>query len=235
MKKAFTMVELLIVMVVGAILSAIAVSKIHTSDLNDAARQLVNDIRYTQYLALNNDSYLSDNTRKPGSTKDVYTSMKNGFNEFEETPKYTETEYYLKYWTLGIITNKRKDEGKYYACTKREISGDRNPSGYPLNFACQNMPVTMYAVDYLDKTKRIDGDDRFDLKKKYGVDNFISKTPNGYFQVYFDEFGAPYYQQGGSFHLIKSNYGVRLEKSGDFVCVFIEPITGRAYIDKECK
>lgn len=231
MKKAFTMVELLIVMVVGAILSAIAVSKIHTSDLNDAARQLVNDIRYVQYLALNHDSYLSDNTKKSGSTKDIYTGMPNGFNEFEETPKYTETEYGLKYWTLGI----NRDNGKYYACTKREISGDRNGLGMPLNFACQKMPVTMYAVDYLDKTKRIDGDDRFDLKKRYAIERIKPRTPNGYFQVYFDEFGAPYYQESGSFNLVKSNYGVRLEKAGDFVCVFIEPITGRAYIDKECK
>lgn len=62
MKKAFTMIELLVVMVVGAILSAVAVSKIHTSELIDTARSIANDIRYTQILALGDDAY--DGTNK---------------------------------------------------------------------------------------------------------------------------------------------------------------------------
>lgn len=57
MKKAFTMIELLVVMVVGAILSAVAVSKIHTSGLNDAAKSIVDDIRYARLLAMGDDVY----------------------------------------------------------------------------------------------------------------------------------------------------------------------------------
>lgn len=57
MKKAFTMIELLVVMVVGAILSAVAISKIHTSELVDAVRSVVNDIRYVRILALGDDAY----------------------------------------------------------------------------------------------------------------------------------------------------------------------------------
>lgn len=57
MKKAFTMIELLVVMVVGAILSAVAVSKIHTSELIDTARNIANDISYTRILALGVDAY----------------------------------------------------------------------------------------------------------------------------------------------------------------------------------
>ena len=57
MKKAFTMIELLVVMVVGAILSAIAISKIHTGELIDAARSVANDIRYARILALGDDLY----------------------------------------------------------------------------------------------------------------------------------------------------------------------------------
>lgn len=57
MKKAFTMIELLVVMVVGAILSAVAISKIHTSELIDAARSVANDIRYVRILALGDDLY----------------------------------------------------------------------------------------------------------------------------------------------------------------------------------
>ncbi|MBZ7977268.1 prepilin-type N-terminal cleavage/methylation domain-containing protein [Campylobacter sp. RM12654] len=62
MKKAFTMIELLVVMVVGAILSAVAVSKIHTSELIDAARSIANDIRYTKILALGDDAYDGTNS-----------------------------------------------------------------------------------------------------------------------------------------------------------------------------
>ena len=57
MKKAFTMIELLVVMVVGAILSAVAISKIHTGELIDAARSVANDIRYTRILAMDEDAY----------------------------------------------------------------------------------------------------------------------------------------------------------------------------------
>lgn len=57
MKKAFTMIELVIAIVIIGILSTIAIQKLHTNTLTSAAKSVINDLRYLQYLALNNDIY----------------------------------------------------------------------------------------------------------------------------------------------------------------------------------
>lgn len=57
MKKAFTMIELVIAIVIIGILSGVAIMKLHTNTLTSAAKSVINDLRYLQYLALNNDAY----------------------------------------------------------------------------------------------------------------------------------------------------------------------------------
>jgi len=57
MKKAFTMIELIMVIVIIGILSATIVPKLNTNKLSEAAIQLVSDIRYTKHLAMIDDKY----------------------------------------------------------------------------------------------------------------------------------------------------------------------------------
>jgi len=57
MKKAFTMIELVFVLVVIAIVAATIIPRIQTNALKEAAIQLVSHIRYTQHLAMNDDKY----------------------------------------------------------------------------------------------------------------------------------------------------------------------------------
>ena len=57
MKHAFTIIELVFVIVVIGILSAVIIPRIQTNPLQEAAIQLVADIRYTQHLALVDDKY----------------------------------------------------------------------------------------------------------------------------------------------------------------------------------
>ncbi|MBZ7979164.1 prepilin-type N-terminal cleavage/methylation domain-containing protein [Campylobacter sp. RM12642] len=96
MKKAFTMIELLVVMVVGAILSAVAVSKIHTSELIDAARSIANDIRYTKILALGDDAYDGTNGyhnkyyRFTIASNKIYKISKTEYNTKGSTPVLAE-------------------------------------------------------------------------------------------------------------------------------------------------
>ena len=69
MKKAFTMIELIMVIVLVGIISSIAVSKINTkSDLLSAAEMYANDIRYTRILALSHDTYGEKNKSYYGIT-----------------------------------------------------------------------------------------------------------------------------------------------------------------------
>ena len=57
MKKAFTMLELVFVIVVIGILSAIVIPNTRTNPVQEAAIDLVSKIRYTQHLAMTNDKY----------------------------------------------------------------------------------------------------------------------------------------------------------------------------------
>ena len=57
MKKAFTMLELVFVIVVVGILSYFAASGFQRNPLREAADQLVSHIRYTQHLAMQDDKF----------------------------------------------------------------------------------------------------------------------------------------------------------------------------------
>ncbi len=57
MKKAFTMLELVFVIVIVGILSFIAASSFQRNTLREAADQVVSHIRYTQHLAMTDDKF----------------------------------------------------------------------------------------------------------------------------------------------------------------------------------
>jgi len=100
MKKAFTMIELIFVIVVIGILSAIIIPSTKTNPLQEAAVQVVNHIRYTQHLAMIDDTY-----------------NKNDAN------------WYKKRWQIVFI-NSSKANNKYaytiYSDSTGESTGDPN-------------------------------------------------------------------------------------------------------------
>lgn len=60
MKKAFTMIELVFVLVVIGILAATIIPSTRTNPVQEAAIQLLSHIRYTQHLAIVDDTYDSN-------------------------------------------------------------------------------------------------------------------------------------------------------------------------------
>ena len=60
MKKAFTLLELVFVIVIIAILSVAVIPRLSNNSLQEAAIQLVSHIRYTQHLAMIDDVYSSN-------------------------------------------------------------------------------------------------------------------------------------------------------------------------------
>ena len=59
MRKAFTLLELVLVIVVIGIISASILPRVNTDRLGEAAHQVVSHIRYTQHLAMSDDKYNS--------------------------------------------------------------------------------------------------------------------------------------------------------------------------------
>ncbi|QOY51443.1 pilus assembly FimT family protein [Candidatus Sulfurimonas baltica] len=57
MKKAFTMLELVMVIVVVGILAAVAIPRTQSNSLSEAATQVISHIRYTQHLAMVDDKF----------------------------------------------------------------------------------------------------------------------------------------------------------------------------------
>jgi type II secretory pathway pseudopilin PulG len=62
MTKAFTLLELIFIIVIVGVLSTFITSSFQQNTLQEAANQLLSHIRYTQYLALNDNKF---NSRKP--------------------------------------------------------------------------------------------------------------------------------------------------------------------------
>ena len=56
-KKAFTLIELVFVIVIAGILMTIAVPRFKKNDLDKAAEQIASHIRYTQHLAMQDDKF----------------------------------------------------------------------------------------------------------------------------------------------------------------------------------
>ncbi|MBU0720727.1 type II secretion system GspH family protein [bacterium] len=61
MKKAFSLLELVFVIVVIGILAAVIIPRINSDRLQEAAIQLASHIRYTQHLAMLDDKYDANN------------------------------------------------------------------------------------------------------------------------------------------------------------------------------
>lgn len=61
MKKAFTMLELVFVIVVIGILAAVVIPRIGSDKVSEAAIQLVSHVRYAQHLALVDDKFDAGN------------------------------------------------------------------------------------------------------------------------------------------------------------------------------
>jgi len=69
MRQAFTLMELIFVIIVIGILSAVMIPNFKTHPLKEAAQQVAADIRYTQHLAMIDDRYDITNVSSTGQVK----------------------------------------------------------------------------------------------------------------------------------------------------------------------
>jgi prepilin-type N-terminal cleavage/methylation domain-containing protein len=155
MKKAFTMIELVFVIVVIGILAAVIIPNTRTNSLYEAATQLISHIRYTQHLAMVDDKFDStvnsewymrrwqlifgkSDTSTDG--KIAYTIFSDNagsaghsnpdMNEMAKDPmnsdKYLSGGYSGTLSTSDSRANKKMNLGVSYSVTTVEMSGDCN-------------------------------------------------------------------------------------------------------------
>jgi len=219
MKKAFTMLELVFVIVIMGILAASIIPSTRTNPVQEAAIQILSDIRYTQHLAMVDDKYDANNTK-----------------------------WYKERWQIIFSSNSNSGSKMGYTIfsdTAGKSRGDPNPSEIAIN---PSNPSQIMTGGYTG-SKKLDIDNksfvgmkRLNIGRKYNIKNVVfSKSCNGANgsskRIVFDHLGRPL--QGNisgnkkayeSDNLIKSDCTITISSSSESLKIVVEPETGYARI-----
>jgi prepilin-type N-terminal cleavage/methylation domain-containing protein len=213
MKKAFTLLELVFVIMVVGVLSAILIPKTERSPLTEAAVQLLSDIRYTQHLAVIDDKFDAQDAN-----------------------------WFKKRWQILFGKNiKSNSQWAYtiFSDTSGQSSGDANEAEIAINPMNPNKRMTggytgSDALDY--NNANFVGMKKFNLGSTYGVDDIQFTCGQ---RLAFDHIGRPMRgdqstmtgaYHSGSDRLLKQDCFITLVKDNKHIMITIKPETGYASI-----
>ena len=217
MKKAFTLLELVFVIVVIGILAALILPRTKTNPVQEAAIQILSHIRYTQHLALVDDKYDSN---------DSHWYMARWQIVFGNNNKYAN---YKSAYTIF------SDSGAY--------SGDPKESEIALNPQNPNQIMTggynnTAALNY--NNAGFKGMKQLNLGEKYGITNVsFNGGCNIGLRISFDYLGRPFtgdqHTMTGPYsaltpRLITSDCNIILTDGTETATIQISPETGYAKI-----
>jgi prepilin-type N-terminal cleavage/methylation domain-containing protein len=217
MKKAFTMLELVFVIVVIGILASVIIPRTKTNPLQEAAIQVQSDIRYTQHLAFVDDKYKpSDANWYKGRWQIVFGNTNMYANN---KPAYT------------IFS----DSGAY--------SGDPKKSEIARNPQNNNQLMTggynnTAALDY--NNPNFEGMQKMNLGESYGITQVkFSGGCNIGLRISFDYLGRPFTGDPSTMtgpysaptqRLMSNDCNITLSNGSDNIIIQVKPETGYAKI-----
>jgi len=216
MKKAFSMLELVFVIVVIGILAATIIPRTQTNPLQEAGIQLLSHIRYTQHLALLDNQYKADDSN-----------------------------WYKKRWQLVFSSAAAANNVPAYtifADTAGDSTGDANPSEIAKNpeNTTQYMTGGYPGANSLNITHvDFNGMKKLNLGMSYGVTDYSLSGGCSNSRIAFDNMGRP--MQGdqstmngayfaGTQRLITSDCNVTITDGTNNLVITIRPETGYASI-----
>ena len=226
MKKAFTLLELLFVIIIIGILSAAIIPRSKSDSLREAAIQVVSHIRYTQHLAMVDDKYdVNDPLWYKGRWQIVFGNT----NPFADgKPAYT------------IFSDKPNYGGDP---VEAEIAKNPENSEQIMTGGYGNPSATNYTKTGFKGMKKLN------LGHSYGVtsinfSNSCDGKTGSSMRIAFDYLGrpfqgdskgltAPYSSAGDTVNenrLIKDNCAITLSDSEGNVTIIVTPETGYTYI-----
>jgi type II secretory pathway pseudopilin PulG len=230
MKKAFTMIELVFIVVVIGILATTIMPNTQTrSPLQEAAIQLASHIRYTQHLAMIDDKY--DISRLDGNGKIIW--YKDRWQLVFSSSAYTGG---ANVWAYTIFSDKI-DNGSVSGGDAEEDEIARNPENS--NKIMTGGYSATNALDYLDDDFK--GMKKLNLGKSYGVSSVVLSGGCSDSRIAFDHFGRPMkgdhdtitspYNMSNTYsvndqRLITSACSIELSDGVDNVEIIISPETG---------
>jgi len=219
MKKAFTMLELVFVIVVIGILAAAVMNRDGSNPLREAAVQVISHIRYTQHLAMVDDRF---------------------------DPSVN---WYRERWQIKFNNTVGSDDEWAYTIYSDSINRDGVPNvneiaDNPLNNEKKltgGYSTGTIAYDDSDATNELN------LGHKYSVTDvdFSDGCDSNDDQMWlsFDHLGRPLYrgahlldsayEDGGTNRLIVQTCNIVLTSSDGNITIAIEPETGYAHIEEQ--
>ncbi len=158
MRKAFTMLELVFVLVIIGIIAVVALREAKTNPLREAAIQIISHIRYTQHLAMVDDRYDANNFDSVGALK-----------------------WYKERWRFafsrGIDTNNRWSY-TIFADTIGDSTGNPDATEIAVNPLDSSKRLTggFSGVGYIH-TGDAAATDKMNIGESYGVSNVTFSAP----------------------------------------------------------
>jgi len=216
MKKAFTLLEMVFVIVIIGIIATTVLSRTNSNSLREAALQVLSDIRYTQHLAMVDDKF-----------------------------DPTDNNWYKNRWQFlySISNSSSRDTGGYYSYTI--FSDSFSTSGGKPDFndiddtEIAKDPLNREKVLSGGYSGTIDWENEHANKKlnigySYNIDR-ISYSGCGAQRIAFDYLGRPF--GGDSSGWTSSLDGIltqqcifTLHSGSDSIDIFIEPETGYIHL-----
>jgi len=207
-RKAFTMVELIIVIITIAILATYSIPRLNRDTRSEAINHMLTMIRYTQNLALHDDKHLRDNTQwqRKFWSFEVKKCSNGGF-----------------YYTIGT------DNDMQGAIDKEESAIDPSNGKYSFWYGLKPCPKNS------DDALMDEVSPNIFLTQKYGISDVtfksckIYKTTETYStnkRIGFDNFGR--YYKSYSTNTLPNNSGVGINDCKiefSFVDTSLEPFT----------
>ncbi len=225
MKKAFTMIELVFVIVVVGIISAMIAPNFQRNSLREAADQLISHIRYTQHLAMMDDKY------NPSDSK---WFLGRWTLRFQQNLVYTSSlppiKTYSNVWDYSIYSDIPNYVGHH-----PDLNGlAKNPSNTQ-QYLSGGYDNVLHVMD--DKSMK-----NLRLGDKYGVTNvaFSGGCRSNILYINFDYLGrpsnsfpgaSPYEIPSPGYHkLLEQACKITLSDGSKNLTIAIEPETGYAHI-----
>ena len=226
MKKAFTLVELVFVVVVIGILAFSLWPKKQPIQALAAARQIVAHIRYTQHLALNDDKFATHTDT--GGTDSIAK------------------DWYKRLWRItfsNLTADKDCKIGGWQYAVYQNIAGDLSDKGQPNGTieAARNPAQAGKVLSACYSGLSTNTSDELNLSQTYKIEN-IDFSEFGTQGIIFDELGRAYprgdfsqaYNNGKKFKLGDNNSYGRITlsaKDGSVAKILVFAETGYACVE----
>ena len=218
MKKAFTMLELVFVIVVMGILAAAIIPSTKTNPVQEAAIQVLSHIRYTQHLAMVDDKF---------DTSD--------------------TEWYKSRWQLIFYNGDNSNDVPAYTIFSDNPTYSGDPSKNEIALDPQNKSRLMTGgysgsstLDYRDDAN-FGGIKSMNIGMKYGITGYQLSGGCSGARISFDYLGRPIngdlssmssaYNSGSTQRLMTTDCIITLSSASESLTITVEPETGYARIN----